>query len=88
MLYEVITNEIRWLKRMEPLKFEIAKKAFLQRNEEIAKLAIAHYFNLLTSQINLNIAQTNYANADTLFRIGKGRFQIGTITRDELLDLV
>ena len=27
------------------------------------------------------------ANADTLFRIGKGRFQIGTITRDELLDL-
>lgn len=33
------------------------------------------------------IAKTNYANADTLYKIGMGRFQVGTVTQDELLKL-
>lgn len=35
----------------------------------------------------MEIAKTNYSNADTLYRIGRGRFEIGTVTQDELLDL-
>ena len=29
----------------------------------------------------------NYSNADTLYRIAKGRYQLGTIAEDELLQM-
>jgi outer membrane protein TolC len=45
------------------------------------------FFDLLDAQIEVTISETNLANADTLFTIGKGRFQVGTVTQDELLDL-
>lgn len=45
------------------------------------------FFQLITAQIQEGIAKTNYANADTLYKIGKGRFQVGTVTQDELLKL-
>jgi outer membrane protein TolC len=45
------------------------------------------FFDLVDAQIQLKIARNNMANADTLYKIGKGRFQVGTVTQDELLNL-
>ncbi len=80
-------NRFRWLAKIEPLKFEKAKKEFLVDMEDINIRVANAFFNVVMSEINLKIAKTNYSNADTLFRIGKGRFEIGTVTQDELLDL-
>ncbi|NPA35824.1 MAG: TolC family protein [Chlorobi bacterium] len=80
-------NKFRWMSRIEPLKFEKAKKDFLVELENIRIRVTDAFFNVVMSEINLKIAETNYSNADTLFRIGKGRFEIGTVTQDELLDL-
>ncbi len=80
-------NRFKWESRIEPLKFEKAKKEYLQSLESLAMRATGYFFGQITAEINVKIAQTNYSNADTLFRIGKGRFEIGTVTQDELLDL-
>lgn len=80
-------NSFRWQARMEPLKFEQAKKEYLQSKETLAIQAINNFFGVVSAEININIAETNYFNADTLYRIGRGRFEIGTVTQDELLDL-
>jgi len=80
-------NKFRWLAKIEPLKFEKAKKDFLVDMEELRIRVASTFFRVVMSEINLKIAKTNYSNADTLFRIGKGRFEIGTVTQDELLDL-
>ncbi len=80
-------NRFRWMSKIEPLKFEKAKKEFLVDMEDLTIRVAGAFFNVVMSEINLKIAQTNYSNADTLFRIGKGRFEIGTVTQDELLDL-
>jgi outer membrane protein TolC len=80
-------NRFRWESRMSPVQFERAKLAFIQDLEDIAYNATNYFFNVATAEINVRIAEINYANADTLYRIGKGRFEIGTITQDELLDL-
>jgi len=80
-------NKFRWMSRIEPLKFEKAKKDFLVDLEDLRIKVTRAFFNVVMSEINLKIAETNYNNADTLFRIGKGRFEIGTVTQDELLDL-
>lgn len=49
--------------------------------------AVMNFFSLALAQINKQIAEMNYSNADTLFRIAKGRYQLGTIAEDELLQM-
>lgn len=80
-------NELKWKAKIEPIKFEKAKKQFIQDQEQLALKATRLFFDLLDAQIEVTISETNQANADTLYTIGKGRFQVGTVTQDELLDL-
>lgn len=79
-------NSMRWKSVIEPIKFEVAKKNFIQSREDIAVKATNKFFELVDAQIEINIATTNLANADTLFQIAKGRYQVGTVTQDELLN--
>lgn len=80
-------NELRWESKIEPIKFEKAKKTFVQSQENLAMKSTSMFFDLVEAQIQLKIAQNNMSNADTLYKIGKGRFQVGTVTQDELLNL-
>lgn len=80
-------NEFRWEKRIEPLKFQAAQQEYVNALEEVAIRAIRYFFDLARAQINLQIAKTNYANTDTLYRIANGRFNIGTIAENELLQM-
>ena len=79
-------NTFKWKSKIEPLKFEMAKKNFIQSGEDIAVKACTKFFSLVDAQIEINISTTNLANADTLYQIGKGRYQVGTLTQDELLN--
>ena len=80
-------NELKWKSKIEPVKFDKAKKTFIQDIEDLRIKSTFQFFQLITAQIQKGIAETNYANADTIYNIGKGRFQVGTITQDELLNL-
>ncbi|HEY3369561.1 MAG TPA: TolC family protein [Prolixibacteraceae bacterium] len=80
-------NALRWESKIEPLKYEKAKKGFIQSQETLAMKSTAMFFDLVEAQIQLKIAVNSLSNADTLYKIGKGRFQVGTVTQDELLNL-
>lgn len=80
-------NRLKWDTKIEPIKFENAKKELMQSVEELRIKSTSRFFELINAQIQKGIAETNYANADTLYKIGKGRFQVGTVTQDELLEL-
>lgn len=80
-------NQRKWISKIEPVKFEKAKKEYIQSKEELAIKATRLFFDLVDAQIEVSITSINLANADTLYRIGTGRFQAGTITQDELLNL-
>jgi len=80
-------NEYKWDKKIEPLKYEEAQRTFLEDNEQVAITAINRFFNLLTAQIEQEISKKNYANYDTLYKIAKGRFNMGKIAENELLQL-
>lgn len=45
------------------------------------------FFQLATAQSNWQSADYNYANADTLYQYAQGRYEIGTITENEMLQL-
>jgi outer membrane protein TolC len=80
-------NNLKWDKKIEPLRFESAKKTYVETLELVAATAANRFFNLAMAQTNLEIARTNYANADTLFVFAQGRYDIGTITENDMLQL-
>ncbi len=80
-------NALRWQKKIEPLKYEEARKTYLSNVENVHVMAVQHFFNLALAQINRQIAETNMQNADTLYQIAKGRYNLGTISEDELLQM-
>ncbi len=80
-------NSLKWENRLQPLRFEAAQKNYTESMELIASRACSYFFNLAAAQTELFIAQYNYASADTLSRYARGRYDIGTITESEMLQL-
>jgi len=80
-------NELKWQKKIEPLKYEEARKTYLSDVENVHMMAVQYFFNLALAQINREIAETNMQNADTLYQIARGRYNLGTIAEDELLQM-
>jgi hypothetical protein len=80
-------NTLKWQKKIEPVKYNAARKTYLSNIEGVHMSAVMNFFSLALAQINKQIAEMNYSNADTLFRIAKGRYQLGTIAEDELLQM-
>jgi outer membrane protein TolC len=80
-------NEFKWDRRIEPLKYEAAKKTYLNTMELVSQQSVRYFFDLALAQINLEIARKNMANSDTLYQIAQGRYQLGTIAENDLLQL-
>jgi outer membrane protein TolC len=78
-------NELKWDKKIEPMKYEEAKLQYINSIERVNQRAVQYFFDLALAQINLEIAKKNFANNDTLYQIAKGRYQLGTIAENELL---
>ena len=80
-------NSLKWDRRIEPVRFREAKKTYAETLELIASKTCELFFDLATAQANLDIARSNYASADTLYRYARGRYNIGSITENEMLQL-
>ena len=80
-------NGLKWNRKIEPIKFEEAKKSYVETMELVSATATVKFFNLAKAQTNLDIAKFNYAQADTLYTFAQGRYNIGTITENEMLQL-
>ena len=80
-------NSYRWDKKILPLKYSQAKKKFLEDIEQISITTTNYFFALLQAQIEKKIAIINLSNYDTLYHIAKGRFQLGKIAENDLLQL-
>ena len=80
-------NQFKWDRKIEPLRYTESRKNLIETLELVAAQATTQFFQLATAQTNWEIAQYNYANADTLYQYAQGRYNIGTITENEMLQL-
>lgn len=80
-------NAFRWERKIEPLKYEQAKKTYLFNVEQISEQATDYFFDLAMAQVEHDMACDNAATADTLYRIGLERHKIASISRADLLTL-
>jgi len=80
-------NAYKWDKKIEPIKYTQAQSVYLENMEQVSITATNYFFNLLQAQIEKVISYTNMHNYDTLYRIAFGRYNLGTIAENELLQL-
>jgi outer membrane protein TolC len=80
-------NDLWWDKKIEPLRFEESKREYMESLEEVSLTATRRFFDLMVAQIDLEIALKNLANNDTIYKIAQGRYNLGTLTENELLSL-
>ncbi|ADB38372.1 TolC family protein [Spirosoma linguale] len=80
-------NPMRWDKKIQPLLFAEGNQQLIESLEQVSLSATTLYFDLLVAQVNLQIAETNRANNDTLYRIALHKLDLGKISQNDLLQL-
>jgi outer membrane protein TolC len=80
-------NKYKWEKKVEPLRYEEAKKEYISAVENVKIKAVTLFFELALAQQNLRMAEINFQNNDTLYKIAQGRYNIGTIAQNEVMQM-
>lgn len=80
-------NSLKWDKKIEPLKFNESKQAYIESQEKIAITVTEYFFDLLLAQVNLRLAETNFANTGKILTIANTKFDLGKISKNEILQL-
>ncbi len=57
-------NSLKWDNKIEPLKYNESKQAYIESMEQVSINATGYFFDLLIAQVNLHIAETNLANTN------------------------
>lgn len=80
-------NALRWNKKIEPLKFDESKQAYIETQEQIAINVAGYFFDLLLAQVNQDIAETNFKNTSKILNIANVKFELGKVSKNEILQL-
>ncbi len=78
-------NSLKWRNRTEPLLFRIAQRQYVEDMEEISYTVTQAFFDMLLAKINIEVADFNVTVNDSIYNISRGRFQVGNIAENELL---
>lgn len=80
-------NNMKWNRKIEPVRYTEAKAAYLSASEDVALKAISYFFQLLMADENKMIASQNLENAKTLYNVAKEKREMGRISGNDLLQM-
>ena len=80
-------NQLRWDKKIEPLKFNESKQAYIESQEQVSITVTGYFFDLLLAQVNLQIAESNFTNTQKILAIANVKFELGNVSKNEILQL-
>lgn len=78
-------NRLRWDSRVQDLTADVAERTYREALEEIAIQTANSFFDYYAAKLNLENAATNAAVNDTLYTLNSGRFEVGKIGENDLL---
>jgi len=78
-------NNLKWRTRLEPLQYQISQKEFVEDMERLSVTVTQRFFDVLLAKINLENARFNVARNDSIFQISQGRYNVGSIAENDLL---
>ncbi len=79
------SNLIGWERQMNGLSADIAERQYLEAREDVAIQVSGAYFDYFAAQVALRNAILNASTNDTLYRLNQGRFEVGKISENDLL---
>ncbi|APY12032.1 hypothetical protein BWZ22_12690 [Seonamhaeicola sp. S2-3] len=80
-------NPFKWQQKTAPLEFQKAKQDFLYELQTINLKSVDLFFKWALASKKVEMAKENKTTAEKLFKIGKQRYDLIAIERDELLKL-
>ncbi|MBL0938328.1 MAG: TolC family protein [Gemmatimonadaceae bacterium] len=78
-------NTLAWDNREQDLRIDAAEQMYLENRESIAQQTAALYFDLFAARASLANALSNAEVNDTLLTLNRGRYEVGRIGEDNLL---
>lgn len=78
-------NDTRWNARIQDVEITAAERRYLESREAVALQASNAFFDFYVARRSLDNAIVNAATNDTLFRLNKGRLEVGKIGENDLL---
>jgi len=78
-------NVTAWDRREQDVQSELDERRYLEALEDIAIETAGLFFDVYAASVALNNATTNAATNDTLYRLNQGRFEVGKIGENDLL---
>ena len=78
-------NTLAWDGREQSLDNEIAERQYREAREDVAIATATAFFDLYAARLTLRNATANVAVNDTLYTLSKGRYQVGKIGENDLL---
>jgi outer membrane protein TolC len=78
-------NGLYWEKELQNLRKLNIDKQYIEEFEELAIRITNSFFDLYLAKMNLDNATKNVSANDSLFTISKGRFEVGRIAENDLL---
>jgi outer membrane protein TolC len=78
-------NTYRWDMDAQELRYKMATRGLAEDMEDCAGDVTSKFFELYMAILTANNASVNLAINDTLYKISKGRFNVGKIAENDLL---
>ena len=78
-------NSLKWQRRLQPLTYRIARRTLTEDLADVAADISRRFFDVYIAQMNVGIAQFNVAVNDTIYTLSEGRYEIGRIAENDLL---
>lgn len=78
-------NSLKWRSKIEPLRYQIAQKQFVEDMENLAFNTTQSFFDFLLAKINVEVAEFNVTVNDSIYNISQGRYHVGSIAENDLL---
>ena len=78
-------NTAAWDKKEQPVRTEVTERQYLEAREDIALQTTGLFFEIYAARVALETASANAAVNDTLYTLNQGRYEIGRIGENDLL---
>ncbi|MHB1327314.1 MAG: TolC family protein [Gemmatimonadales bacterium] len=78
-------NTDGWDRREQPVRSELAERGYREAKEDIALQTSSLFFDVYAAKMALDNAARNVGVNDTLYRLNQGRFEVGRIGENDLL---
>ena len=80
-------NSLKWNKKIEPNRYEVAKREYLEHMEQVTLTASQYFWSYASARVSYDMALQNFEQSKQLYEMAKTRFSMGIITKDNLLQL-